>query len=81
MLIRNLRGKISLGTGNDSKTYNQRQVNNSRVPINSLIPSKKRCVDNDVSDRFFELTDLQEWTNPYVPKMPPKNWLSKYYPA
>ena len=76
-----LRGKISLGGENCySKTY----VNNNRVPINSLIPSKvKRCGDNDDSDRFSELTDLEEWTNPNLPKMPPRelNGLSNYYSA
>ena len=39
---------------------NQRQVNNDRVPIDSLIPSKKRCGDNDDSNRFSELTNLEE---------------------
>ena len=71
---RNLRGKISLGAGNDSKIFNQRQVNNNRVPNNSLIPSKTRCVDNDNSDCYSELTDLEEWTNPYGPKTLPRKW-------
>ena len=70
--MRNLRGKISLGTGNDSKTYIQRQINNNQVPMNALIHSKKRCGDNDNSDCFSELTDLEEWTNLYVPKTPPR---------
>ena len=48
------------------------KLKNDRIPINSLIPSKKRCSDNDDSDRFSELTDLEEWTNPYVPKTPPR---------
>ena len=43
------------------------------VPIYSLISSKKRCRDNDDSDRFSEpVTSLEEWTNPYVSNTPPK---------
>ena len=74
---------MSLGAGNDSKTFNQGQVNHDRLLIGSPIPSKKKCGDNDDSDRFSELTNLEEWTNPYVPKTLPRelNGLSSYYPV
>ena len=54
------------------------------TPSDSLIPSKKRCGNNDDSDCFSEsITGLEEWTNPYVSKTPPResNGLSNFYPA
>ena len=52
--------------------------------LSTLIPSKKRCGNNDDSDRFSEpVIDSEEGTNPYISKTPPRepNGLRNYYPA